>query len=536
MTRQCTGRSARRRAALALLLAAGAPGALPSAAAEWRQYEDPETAGWSPQGLAAARATAEEVGSAAVMVVEDGVVVAAWGQVERPFPVYSMRKGLYNALIGMLVGKGVIELDATLGELGLDEAEPLTSVERSATVEHLLTARSGVYRVSAYEPESMRRGRPERGSHRPGEHWFYNNWDFNVLAHLVEETAGRDLAPLFREGIAGPLGMEDFSLDDVFSFHEPSRSRYPAVVFRMSARDLARFGELYRRRGVWEGERLLAEDWIEVSWTPRTTFAEGSPFGAGNGFGYLWWIYPARRDGGTPFARHDVYLTRGSGGQVLAVLPALDLVIVHLTAAEDGGFEDAVRVIDAVVAARSAPAADGEERVTVALSPRALPDPPPERERRAVVPWSREWIEALTGEYTLGPRISFLVHEVEGRLFALPRGAPLAEVELFADATGTIFNPAVDLALQVVRDEHGRVVALEGILDGRPARIERTPSGPDPEHPSSSGPRGEASAHHVEPAELLGVREQLELFECAAVATRGSLSPPSSARRAAGRW
>ncbi|HVS14947.1 MAG TPA: hypothetical protein VMV46_13540 [Thermoanaerobaculia bacterium] len=88
--------------------------------------------------------------------------------------------------------------------------------------------------------------------------------------------------------------------------------------------------------------------------------------------------------------------------------------------------------------------------------------------------WSRQRLETLTGEYTLTPRISFLVHELDGRLFALPRGAPLAEVELFVDAAGTIFSPAVDVVLATVAGEGGEIVALEGRLDGRPVGLERS--------------------------------------------------------------
>lgn len=454
-----------------------------AAAEEWRQYRDAVEAGWSGEALAEARAMARAGGSASVMVVEDGIVVAAWGAVDRPFPIYSMRKGLYNALVGMLVGEGRIELGATLEEMGIDDLEPLSEVERSATVEDLLTSRSGVYLASAYEPASMKRSRPPRGSSRPGEGWFYNNWDFNVVAHLVERAAERDLAALFEERVAAPLGMEDFSPAEAFSFLEPSRSRFPAVVFEMSARDLARFGQLYLQRGVWNGQPLLEPSWIAASWTPRTTFGAGSPFGGGNGFGYLWWIHPAAADGEGPFARTDVYLTRGSGGQVLAVLPERELVIVHQSVAETGTFEHVVRLIDAILRAQERPA-------TVALDPAPLGEPPAAGERRTATPWSPEMIERLRGEYSLSPQVSFVVqHTRDGRVFALPRGAPLAEVELFVDAAGTLFSPVLDVVLQPVRDERGEVVALQGRIEGRQVRLERSASTgdePTPVEPSGS--------------------------------------------------
>lgn len=455
--------------AILLLLTTIAPTA---SAKEWRQHADPSRGGWSNEGLERAKEIATEAGSAAVMIVEDGLVVEAWGVVDRPLPIYSMRKGLYNALAGMLVEEGKIALDATLDDLGIEEIDPLTEVERSATVEDLLTSRSGIYHVSAYEPASMKRSRPERGSRSPGEHWFYNNWDFNLVAHLIEGASGRSLAELFRDRVASPLGMEDFRTDETFRFLEPSRSRFPAVIFRMSARDLARFGQLYLQGGRWEGQRLLDEDWIDASWTLHTVFPPGSARGAGNGFGYLWWIHPGHPGGERPFARRDVYLTRGSDGQLLAVVPKLDLVFVHQTAGE-GGFEDAVRVFDAILTAREGGTPGRNEPKTVALDPEALGEPPPAPDRRSAVPWSAEMREALTGKYSLSPEIAFLLHEIDGRLFARPRGAPLAEVELFVDETGTIFSPAVDVELTPVRNEEGEIVALRGRIEGRPVRLER---------------------------------------------------------------
>lgn len=470
MTRRKTRKTSSTRWWMALLLVVATSGV--ARATEWLQYADPARAGWSGAGLDRAQEIAKEAGSAAVMVVEGGIVVEAWGEVDRPFPVYSMRKGLYNALVGMLIEEGELALDATLAEFGIEEIDSLTDTERSATVEDLLASRSGVYHESAYEPASMKRSRPERGSARPGQQWFYNNWDFNLVAHLIERTSGKDLASLFRDRVAEPLGMEDFHPDHAFSFLEPSRSRFPAVIFRMSARDLARFGELYLRKGAWKGERLLDEAWIDASWTPRTIFPPDSPFGASNGFGYLWWIYPGRPEGDGPFARRDVYLTRGSDGQVLAMLPDLDLVMVHLTVAEDGKFTDAVRVFDAILAARTE-TPEGDEPKTVALDPEPLGDLPPQPERRTKVPWSAEMVTSLAGQYSLGPQVSFVVHEIAGRLFALPQGVPLAEVELFVDETGTIFSPAVDLALTPVRGEDGEIVGLEGRMDGRPVRLGR---------------------------------------------------------------
>ena len=88
---------------LFLLLLLAADASLTQSSAEqgaWRQYADPEQAGWSRQGLGIARDLAIELGSGAVVVIDRGNVVVAWGDVRRPFKMASVRKSLISALYG----------------------------------------------------------------------------------------------------------------------------------------------------------------------------------------------------------------------------------------------------------------------------------------------------------------------------------------------------------------------------------------------------------------------------------------------------
>ena len=98
-------------------------------------------------------------------------------------------------------------MSSTLAELGIDDNEPsLTDVEKRATVRDLLTARSGVYHPALYETPGMAAMRPLRGSHLPGTHWYYNNWDFNALGTiylLVIVVAAAAAIPLMLATKAG---------------------------------------------------------------------------------------------------------------------------------------------------------------------------------------------------------------------------------------------------------------------------------------------------------------------------------------------
>jgi CubicO group peptidase (beta-lactamase class C family) len=113
-----------------------------------------------------------------------------------------------------------------------------------ATVSDLLKSCSGVYHQAAAETNKMEEMRPQRGSHPPGIFYYYNNWDFNVLGTIFEKVTGARIFEAFKKEIAEPIAMENFSLDDCRYSYEEKKSMHPAYNFRMTARDLARFGLL----------------------------------------------------------------------------------------------------------------------------------------------------------------------------------------------------------------------------------------------------------------------------------------------------
>ncbi|XOK15517.1 serine hydrolase domain-containing protein (plasmid) [Agrobacterium tumefaciens] len=238
-------------AAIIFLSIAGNAGAQP-----W-QNADPASAGWSVERLKAALDYAATLKPTAVMVVQDGKVIASWGDVSREVNVASVRKSLLSALYGIAVAEGHIDLGSTLADLGIDDKPPaLTAAEKQATVRDLLMARSGLYHPAAYETGDMRRNRPERGSHAPGTFCWYNNWDFNALGTIYQQQTGEDIFQSFAQRIAAPIGMEDFSARDGRYIAE-RQSEHPAYPFSLSARDAARFGQLFLDGGRWNGRQII---------------------------------------------------------------------------------------------------------------------------------------------------------------------------------------------------------------------------------------------------------------------------------------
>lgn len=299
---------------------------LPPCTCDPFEYVTPEDVGWSSAKLADAELYAANSGYAAVMAVYDSKVFFSWGETDNDYLIHSIRKPLLSALIGIHAAAGHIDLDATLADLQIDDIPPsLTAAEKQATVRDLIKSRSGVYHEAAAEAPEMIALRPERGSHPPGTFFYYNNWDFNTAGAVFEQETGRGIFEDYKTRVADAIGMEDFLVEECYYQYEPSKSQYPAYHFRMSARDLARFGVLYQQKGSWSGRQLIPRNWIVES-TQAWSIEDSA---SGSGYGYMWKVAPA----GSQLADmigYPMYFHTGIGVQVLVIIPDLKLVIVEL--------------------------------------------------------------------------------------------------------------------------------------------------------------------------------------------------------------
>jgi CubicO group peptidase (beta-lactamase class C family) len=302
-------------------------------AATWEPVAN--RAGWSAETLDAAKAFAKQIGTMSWMLVQDGRVVDQYGPVETLNSLHSARKSVASALFGIAAHEGKISLDDTLAKLGIDdENPPLDHAEKQATVRDLLMARSGVYHPALGESPQMKSGRPARGSHAPGTFWYYNNWDFNALGTILERATSQPIFEYFGRRIAAPLQMQDFKVPDQESVPGPdSQHRY--YDFRMSTRDLARFGHLFLRQGCWNAKQVIPAEWVTESTTAYSnTVSPVFPQGMGY-YGYMWWV--AKGDRFLPNAHlpEGSYAALGVGPQIILVIPSRNLVFVHRTNTTD---------------------------------------------------------------------------------------------------------------------------------------------------------------------------------------------------------
>ncbi len=277
--------------------------------------------------LADVRETLRHSPTTTLMAAHGRDVVFSVGPIDRPSVIASARKSLLAMLYGRPVEQGTIRLDDTLADLGIDDLGGLLPVERQARVRDLLAARSGVYHPAA-NPGDRSADAPPRGSQPPGTYFLYNNWDFNAAGDIYEQRTGRNLYQAFAQDIATPLGLEDWHPEREHRSGDATRSIHLAYHFHLSARDMARIGELMLAHGAWNGQQLVPADWTATITTPVTRAADMHPAVDARrriDYGYLWWI--PERPADSPLA--GSYFAWGYFGQFILVVPKRDMVIVH---------------------------------------------------------------------------------------------------------------------------------------------------------------------------------------------------------------
>ena len=301
---------------------------------QWETIASPESVGFSSARLRAIGDYLKGLDTTAVHVSVGGKTLFEYGDLTRQSYLASARKSFLAALYGKYVENGTIDLDASLETLGISDTGGLMPRELEATVEDIISARSGVYHPAS-NPGDSTGSAPPRGSQRHGDYYLYNNWDFNAAGAIFEKRTGKDIFAALQSDIAVPIGMQDFKLDLQQKTGDEKRSEHPAYHMTLSTRDMARFGLLIARGGKWNGTQVIPETWVRKMTSLVTPMNEMNPpayrsLATGDrwGYGYMWWVWDAPGSKG-PFA--GAYSAMGAFGQYITVLPALDMVITHKT-------------------------------------------------------------------------------------------------------------------------------------------------------------------------------------------------------------
>ncbi|NNE48136.1 MAG: serine hydrolase [Rhodothermales bacterium] len=250
--------------------------------------------------------------------------------------VASVSKSITSALCGLALDQGLLKtVDDTLFSFFPQYEHLLNDDNRNITLRHLLSFSSG-YEWNEFEYDF---GDP-RDSHYqmfntidpmgyllgramisiPGSEFLYNSGDTNLLGEIIrKKSSASTLIDFAKENLFDPLGIEDFSWRRF--------SMVPELTFAsggasLRPRDMAKIGLLYLNSGVWDGRRILSDDWVDASTTMSTPLTgDYQPL---YGYGYNWWL------GRFAYGATNVayYRAAGWGGQDVFVFPELEMVVV----------------------------------------------------------------------------------------------------------------------------------------------------------------------------------------------------------------
>ena len=302
---------------------------------EFAKIENPNASSFTKEKLEEVNAYLEdESETTGMLVLENGKKVFEYGDVSQISYIASCRKSVLAMLYGKYVDNGTIDLQQTIGDIGIDEDDGLLPIEKKATVHDIISSRSGVFHQPAnggYDEKNIK----ERGSVKPGEYFVYNNWDFNVAGYILEQKSGKSVYQEIEEQLAIPLGFQDWNIKNQKRTIKKKKSRYSAYHIHISTRDMAKIGQLMLQEGQWEGKQLISKEWVKkikstvtstetVSQRNQADISSPVQFSYGN----MWWLIERFYDN-PDF--EGAYTASGYAGQFITVIPKRNVVITHKT-------------------------------------------------------------------------------------------------------------------------------------------------------------------------------------------------------------
>ncbi|MCQ4257159.1 serine hydrolase domain-containing protein [Stutzerimonas stutzeri] len=276
-------------------------------------------------GLATVLEEAERLAPLETLIIaQHGKVIAERGyrghRTTQPSNIKSASKSVISALVGIAIDKGVIKsVDQPIAEL-LPADLPGKPDPRlhQVTIGNLLTMQAGLgstsgrnYGAWVASRNWVRAALARPFEADPGTAMIYSTGSSHLLSAILTRRTGKSTLQLARQWLA-PL--DGFAISAWT--RDPQGIYLGGNEMAMTPRSLLAFGELYRRAGLTaSGERLLSQDWIEASWTPRTRSRY-----TGHDYGYGWFI--------TELSGEAVRYGWGYGGQMVYVVPSLKMTVV----------------------------------------------------------------------------------------------------------------------------------------------------------------------------------------------------------------
>jgi len=256
--------------------------------------------------------------------------------------VFSVTKSVMSVLIGIALDEGHLRgVDQTLAELLPAHAAAMAPQVKAITLRQILTMTGGLpadppaglpgFTTTGDWVASILRAGTEQP---PGQGFSYSSAGSHLLSAILAEATGRSTLDYAREKLFTPLGIDTIPAAEPLA-REESLPAYNRAGFawpkdpqghhigfsflKLTARDMEKLGRLWLNEGRWGGRQLVSVAWVDVSTRPQVLTAE-TP----DRYGYQWWV--------TTADNHPAFAAMGSGGQLVEVVPDLDLVVVVASA------------------------------------------------------------------------------------------------------------------------------------------------------------------------------------------------------------
>jgi CubicO group peptidase (beta-lactamase class C family) len=273
-----------------------------------------------------------------LMLLRHGHVVAEgwWSPYapEHPHMLYSLSKSFTATAIGLAVAEGRLSVDDPVLSFFPEEAPAEVSANLAAMrVRHLLSMSTG--HATDIMPALF--NQPDRDwvkgflsqpvEHAPGSHFAYNSGASYMLSAIVQRLTGMTLLDYLRPRLLAPLGIEQATWEAC-----PRGVNVGGWGLSITTDAIARFGQLYLQKGIWQGQRILTEAWIDAASTFQSDNSSNTNPDWMQGYGYQFWL-----------CRHNAYRGDGAFGQFCLIIPEQDAVLA-ITA----GVGDMQAVLDLV--------------------------------------------------------------------------------------------------------------------------------------------------------------------------------------------
>lgn len=252
------------------------------------------------------------------MLVRHGYVVAeGWWkpyQADKPHMLFSLSKSFTSTAIGLLVEEGQITLkDQVIGFFPEHAPEDPSPNLSAMTVHDLLVMGTGHAEEPAMESDIWIDDFFKQAvEHEPGTHFVYNSAATYMLSAILQKVTGITLLDYLQPRLFEPLGIYGATWECC-----PQGINTGGWGLKLKTEDIAKFGQLYLQKGVWRGQRLIPENWIEEATSKQISNGPAdSSSDWTEGYGYQFWR-----------CRHGAYRGDGAFGQFCIVLPEQDAVL-----------------------------------------------------------------------------------------------------------------------------------------------------------------------------------------------------------------